>query len=468
MLAVLTLGALVAIPYAIPGTGPLRLLSAKPEPARTVPAASDSAAAPVGSVKLADETRDLPELALPEISPATSARTKPPPRPIEDATGHALDSFVRALQRVERKEPGAIARILHYGDSLLAIDLVASTLRRRLQERFGDAGHGYMPIANPTPGYFHNDVSRRASSEWTVSRVVGPFAPDGFYGLGGVSFTGTSRAAWATYGTNTKGAFGRSVSRFGVQYLMQPNGGDIEVVIDGEQHEVIATAGDPVEIGTWEHKMRDGSHNIELRVIKGAVRAFGTWMDRDGPGVILDSVGIQGCRLRFLDQSDDTHWAEALRKRNPDLVIFEFGLNEAADDFAYPMDRYKETAEKVLVQVRNALPNAACLVVAPNDVAIKKGGELTTRPVVPYLVRAQHDVADKVGCAFFDTYAAMGGFGSMAAWIRRGLGAPDLTHPTTIGADTIGTWLYRALMDIYEQRASVSVAPAPSASASPP
>jgi hypothetical protein len=38
----------------------------------------------------------------------------------------------------------------------------------------------------------------------------------------------------------------------------------------------------------------------------------------------------------------------------------------------------------------------------------------------------------------------------MATWVRRGLGSPDLTHPTTIGADMIGTWLYRALMERYE------------------
>jgi hypothetical protein len=38
----------------------------------------------------------------------------------------------------------------------------------------------------------------------------------------------------------------------------------------------------------------------------------------------------------------------------------------------------------------------------------------------------------------------------MPTWVRRGLGQPDLTHPTTLGADVIGTWIYRALMDAYE------------------
>jgi hypothetical protein len=34
--------------------------------------------------------------------------------------------------------------------------------------------------------------------------------------------------------------------------------------------------------------------------------------------------------------------------------------------------------------------------------------------------------------------------------VRRGLGQPDLTHPTTLGADIIGTWIFRALMNAYE------------------
>jgi lysophospholipase L1-like esterase len=473
-LAVATLAAMIAIPYAIPGARRWRMLAPRDSSgASAVPAASDSAAATVGAVRLADETSDRPELALPDrVSiPAGSAglpplpaevRTKAPPRPIEDPSGRALDAFHAALDRVERKQPGALARVLHYGDSLLAIDYVSSTLRRKLQERFGDAGHGYMPIANPWPGYFHNDVARQASTEWLVSRVVGPFATDNLYGLGGVSFTGTSRAAWATYATSTRGTFGKAVSTFAVQYLAQPGGGDLEVVLDGGERETFSTASERAGLATWTKKVPDGAHKFELRVVKGPVRAFGTWMDRDGPGVILDSIGIQGCRLRFLDQSDDAHWAEALRARAPDLVIFEFGLNEAADDFAYPMDKYKETAAKVLEQVRAALPAASCLVVSPNDVAIKRGADLSTRPVVPYLVRAQREVAQQCGCGFFDTYSAMGGFGSMAAWYRRGIGGPDLTHPTVVGADVIGTWLYQALMERYEAHR----AGAPGASAS--
>lgn len=461
VLASLTLLVLVAAAYVVPGADRFRLLSPKVSSGQALPAASDFAAAPEGVVQLAEETRDRPELAVPgkEVEPTETPglpplphaiRSKAPPVPILDPSGKALDAFFRALVAVERKEKGATARVLQYGDSLLAVDFVTGTLRRHLQSRFGDAGHGYMPIANPWPGYFHNDVFRRASSEWMVSRIVGPFSADGLYGLGGVSFRGINRAAWAQYGTTKDGDFGRSVSRFGVQYLEQPGGGTMEVQIDKDRVVTIETEGETPKLREHVIEVPDGPHQFELRVVKGPVRAFGTWMERDEPGVVLDSIGIQGARLRFLDQSDDAHFAEALRMRNPDLIVFQFGLNESADGFAYPMDRYRETSLVVMKKIRQALPDTACFVVAPNDVAKKVGVSVVSARVMPELVKAQQDVALEVGCAFFNTYEAMGGQGSMPTWVRRGLGQPDLTHPTTLGADIIGTWVFRALMDAYE------------------
>ena len=69
--------------------------------------------------------------------------------PVEDRTGHALDAFFTRLGRTDRREPGAVTRILHYGDSTVASDYISGTARRRLQARFGDAGHGFILIANP-------------------------------------------------------------------------------------------------------------------------------------------------------------------------------------------------------------------------------------------------------------------------------------------------------------------------------
>jgi lysophospholipase L1-like esterase len=58
------------------------------------------------------------------------------------------------------------------------------------------------------------------------------------------------------------------------------------------------------------------------------------------------------------------------------------------------------------------------------------------------------------GAAFWNTFDAMGGEGSMARWSRSRpqLGGEDLTHPTPLGAEAIGALLSGAIIDAYEVR----------------
>src|SRR5262249_2001096 len=61
---------------------------------------------------------------------------------IEDPA-RAMDLFNAALARTDAKEPGAITRISHYGDSPITNDGITGTVRELLQEKFGDSGHGF-------------------------------------------------------------------------------------------------------------------------------------------------------------------------------------------------------------------------------------------------------------------------------------------------------------------------------------
>ncbi|MCA9596076.1 MAG: hypothetical protein KC776_22330 [Myxococcales bacterium] len=465
VLAVLTLGVLAAAAEKVPA---LRLFGAPPETsAESVVGAIPPPVMTAGEAKLELETKERPELAQPEeITLPKSARgpiaqqssgkelppidTKEPPVPIEDASGKALAGFYAALAKTAAKEPGAITRVIHFGDSIVTSDYVSGTLRRKLQAQFGDAGHGYMLMANAWPAYFHNDVSRFASSGWMVSRIVGPLTPDGLYGLGGVTFRAPPGSR-ARFGTAKSGHFGRSVSRYEVSYLAQPGGGTMKLNLDGKEHSVIDTQADEVHVATVTVNVPDGPHELEVVTTKGTVRAFGVVMERDVPGVVLDAIGVQGARIRFLDKQDDAHWAQQLRWRKPNLLIYEFGANESGDGFAYSMADYHRTMVAVLEQGKKAVPDAGCLVVGAMDRAEKKGASLSTMPVIPAIVKEQKKASAEVGCAFFNTFEAMGGSGSMAAWVGRGLGQADLTHPTGSGSEVLASWIYRALMKGYNQ-----------------
>ncbi len=371
---------------------------------------------------------------------------KPPPVQLEDTDNQGMFHFYASLRKTATKQGGAITRIIHFGDSLVASDYVSGTLRRLLQLHFGDAGHGFTLVANAWPSYFHEGVSRYATSGWLVSRIVGPYNGDGWYGLGGVSFRAPPNTLLRV-GTAKRGDIGRQVSRFELAYVAEPSGGSMRVRIDDQAAGELSTKTDEKQFKTAEWRVPEGPHELELLTTHGTSRLFGVVLERDVPGVVLDAIGIQGARLRFLDQQDDAHYASQLRWRNPDLVIYEFGANESADGLAYSLDDFHSTMKNVLLQQRSAVSEASCLVIGAMDRAVRNGDSLTSSTFIPLLVKEQRAVAKDVGCAFFDTYQAMGGPGAMPKWVRRGLGQADLTHPSAVGADIIGTWIYRAVME---------------------
>jgi lysophospholipase L1-like esterase len=99
--------------------------------------------------------------------------------------------------------------------------------------------------------------------------------------------------------------------------------------------------------------------------------------------------------------------------------------------------------------VRRARPEAACLLMAPLDQATRdERGNITTLAPVPIIVEAQRRAARAEGCAFFDTYAAMGGEGAMRRWFRSEprLAFGDYRHATPAGYTVIGNMLYKALL----------------------
>jgi hypothetical protein len=431
----------------------LRLFGARPAREAAVAAPSVPPATSVGESQLQLETT-APGHApgSTELKPAEAreaqALEQAPPVPLLDPTGKALDGFFQALAHTANKEPGAVTRIAHFGDSIIVSDYVSGTLRRKLQSTFGDAGHGFVLMANAWPAYFHNDVNRYATAGFNVSRIVGPYAADGFYGLGGVSFN-TPPNELSRVGTAETGEYGRNVSSFTLYYLEQPNGGSLDISVDGGAVSQLSTAGTSIASKTHTIRVADGSHQLTLQTRRGTSRLFGVVLERDGPGVVLDALGVQGARIRFMDKQDDRHWAEQLALRSPQLLIYQFGANESADGFLYAMADYQRTMREVLEQGKRALPASSCLVVGAMDRAAKVGDEIVSLRVMPELLANQKRAALEAGCAFFDTWTAMGGARSMPRWVKKGLGQADLTHPTAVGAEIIGTWLYRALLAGY-------------------
>jgi lysophospholipase L1-like esterase len=396
-----------------------------------------------------------------ELPIPPSLKEGKPPIPIDDPTGKALEKFYEKLLAVEQKQPGQIARIVYYGDSIVASDFITGKLRRLYQSRFGDAGHGYALVANAFPGWFHIDVSRKSSDQWKTSRCIGPFAEDGLYGLGCVSFVARRPDEWFSMGTADRDEWGRSVSRFELEYLEQPGGGDVDFILDDQKHSSLSTEGPEKKVKYHTVSVTDGAHRLEVRTTTDKeTRLFGMRMERDVPGVTLSALGITGARARFLDKQDDAHWAAVLAGAKPDLVVLAFGTNEVGDGrMAFdengqlskdPMGDYERNLDKVMEQVEKACPNASYMLVGPPDMASNDASQGNAKPMVGIYANHQMNVAKKRGWAFWHQQKAMGGPGSMWSWVQAGMGNSDMIHPTGSGGNALGQMQYLAVMEGYE------------------
>jgi len=374
--------------------------------------------------------------------------------PLEDPTG-ALKSFYGSLARTDGRQAGAITRITHYGDSPITNDGITSTVRRLLQTRFGDAGHGFILIDRPWDWYGHDAITFTSGGGWD-GNPMGPASGAGEFGLGGVSFRASGPGKYARFGPANQGETGRNFSRMEVYYLQEPGGGQFNVIVNNESTQTVSTNRDTATSGFHEIKApRPGENTFEVRSAGGNVRLFGAVIENDGPGVVYDSLGVNGAYAGLLVTAmSETHWTEQLRHRNPDLVVINYGTNESQYASADQMEQYEKDLREVIRRVRVGLPNVSILVVSPMDRGKRvPGGKIVTMPSIPMIVEMQRRVALEENCAFFNTFQAMGGEGTMARWSagkgKNHLVGGDLTHPNTAGAEIVGSRIYEAINDGY-------------------
>ncbi|MCS7026464.1 MAG: GDSL-type esterase/lipase family protein [Bryobacteraceae bacterium] len=362
--------------------------------------------------------------------------------PIED-DHHDLDRFYQSLHRVEGGE--GVVRILHYGDSPTTADMITGDVRALLQKRFGDAGHGFFLIAKPWAWYSHHGLEIHGDG-WFIDPVNQSSVKDGLFGLGGVSFRG---AAGSTATIVLKGG-GHHVLE--VAYLRQPGGGQFRVEAGGVPLGWVNTNSSELGSGFKEFQVDPAHREFTIRTLGGPVRIFGARLERKVPGVVYNSLGVNGAYVSVLARlMSETHWTEQLRHYRPDLVIINYGTNESAYPQFVDTASAKELRE-VVRRLRVAVPGASILLMSPMDRGQRMaGGEIGTVPTIPRLVAIQQRVAHETGSAFFNTFAAMGGVGTMGRWYEaepRLVGA-DFMHPMPAGAKIVGGLLYQALMDGY-------------------
>lgn len=412
--------------------------------------------------------RATPPAPTPPVPPGQARPPAPPPerverveyqgltREIEDPS-HSMRPFYQRLARVARGER-VLARMSVYGTSTNGADRMTSQLRRLLQERFGDGGKGWVPVSPGWRYQRHQDVEW-SSDHWRTFVVNRGDGPLDRYGYGGVVAINRDDGAVARFAT-VEDSPGSRVGVFRLFYQAWPEGTSVRLSVDEGTPRVLSTQADTVEDRVETIEVPDGAHELTVSAVPAegegseeTLRLYGVTMERRGPGVVVDGLALIGAFTRVLRLFDRAHLASQVQLRDPELVVFWMGANDAvSSSVAFVPERYTEHYRGILRRYREANPEMGCLVMSVLDKGERVNGRIVTRPRVPRLVQTQREVATAEGCAFFDTYEAMGGEGTMARWYANHprLVTDDLGHLTASGSRIMGTLLYRALLKGYD------------------
>ncbi|WP_245678373.1 GDSL-type esterase/lipase family protein [Chondromyces crocatus] len=355
------------------------------------------------------------------------------PRP-GDAPYGRLYAALRDLEKGRRRDH---VRLMWLGDSHGAADFWSGALRSALQKRFGYAGPGFVHLGYTA--YRHDGVKHGVGGKWKL-RPKGPATSvvtgDGVFGLGGILFV-PDGASMAQISLTEPKLTGRL--RWDVCYRLNGPNDQVTVALTGSEPVVVKATPD-LPPGAVRHLelFGDASATLTVTPTGGAPELCGAVIEADAatrPGVVLDTLGINGARFGTPLAWNEASWAAEFARRSPTLVVLEYGTNEAGD-FAADPSRYGRQMTELLTRIRRVTSEVDCLALAPTD---RHDTQDRT-----HLVRdAIRDAAKANGCGFWDTYEIMGGKGSISAWGREtpARAAKDGVHLTRRGYLDLGARL---------------------------
>jgi lysophospholipase L1-like esterase len=387
-----------------------------------------------------------PPVARERIEPValdTSVVEAPVPE-LVDAMGN-MGRLRERLASLARGTATDHVRIGVYGDSNMVRDLITGQLRRTLQRRLGDGGHGFVALSRPWGTYRHQDVRHDISTGFRMIATSTHRTGDAYYGFANLASETCEpgHKAWVATAPDTSDV-GKTVASFGLFFLHQPRGGRFTVEIDGQPVEEISTKG-PWSAGFERLEVPEGPHKLSVRSGTGTVRYYGVALERAAPGIVIDSLGVGALNFAQMARVDGATRRAMLERRGYDAVFFLLGTNM----FSPP--NHAAWIHDTLEDFRAALPGVTLVLMSPPDIHENASGPdralgKRTHERIDVIAGQWREIAEAEGIAFWDFREAMGGRGSIRRFAKNKLATVDYIHFTPKGARLMGDRLAFAIL----------------------
>ncbi len=361
---------------------------------------------------------------------------------------------------LENNTNNELIRILHYGDSQIEGDRISSYIRNQLQQKFGGSGIGLFPAITPLSSSM--SIKHKTSGNWTrytirdiknanfkhkrfgVLLSFSRYSPlysnyqDKVYKASirlNESPIGFDRAG--DY-TNCKVFYGYNQKPLIVKLKENNKVSDAEMIPSTDQ------------LNTIQWKINPGTNDLSISFegVHGP-DIYGIALDGN-KGVALDNIPLRGSSGTDFTKVNQKFYKKMFNNLNIKLIIMHFGVN------IVPSNRknynfYQEQLYKQLKYLKSLDDELSIIVMGVSDMSRKVESHYESYPNIEKIRDAQKKAAFKAGCAFWDTYEAMGGKNSMPSWVFSDppLARKDFTHFTYKGSVVIAKMFYKALINDY-------------------
>jgi lysophospholipase L1-like esterase len=269
--------------------------------------------------------------------------------------------------QTDERRPGAAEPLsaLQIGDSHTSADFFSGEVRQVVQSKYGRGGIGYMPAGRPK-GFGSSVLHVSVTSGWTYKSLLNRHANPAEFRFSGYN----AIASGPNENIKIKLDDPLEFDSIEIEATARPGGGAIDIEVNGrlERHrDLEARVAEPVLI-----KIAASSQPAMLREVsittggKGTVTLSSISIYNERHGLTYNSVGYSGATIDILNKLRPEQFAAALRRINPRIVVLSFGTNEAANK-TLDLARYNDNYERVVGNVKAALPDAVLIIIGPPD-----------------------------------------------------------------------------------------------------
>ncbi|MEY2924530.1 MAG: hypothetical protein RLZZ337_1078 [Bacteroidota bacterium] len=349
-----------------------------------------------------------------------------------------LKPFFRNLDSLACLKDNVVS-IVHIGDSHIQADFLTSSTRCLFQEKFGNAGRGFVFPYRIVHTGGALDVRFDYSGQWHYCEIMRSYK-DCNIGVAGYSIT-AGDSALVNVDVASKAI---SDADFNHVSLLSSRGNFYPTKYTGNCS--FHNVNDRTEI--YFSELQDSLSLIAIGEGDYGTKLQGMILKNGNAGVLYHSMGVNGSStLQYLRSNG---FEKELAELNANLIIISFGTN----DCYLPSSRFcvscvKERFTNLIMRIKVANPNVPILLTTPPDhFYFKKQSNQN----IEDLRLALHEICLEQDVALWDLYHIMGGANSILTWRNEGLARNDLIHFTKEGYQLQGELLYNAIMKHYEQR----------------